>query len=725
VTAQPDTSLQKRDPEYRAIFEASSDGLVINDAETGIVLEANPAFCRMHGYDRMAGLHPSAFIHPESLQLFHKYVRSIHEGKEFRTRARDIRRDGTVFDVEVLGRGFMYQGRFALLGVVRDVTQQVRAYEVLEERVAERTREVDRRRQVAEALRDLLTVVNSQRSLDEILAQVAAQAKQLLGSQASAIYVPVREQAEELLRVGASSGLDDGYVAARVPVGMPASGMAFARRRPVGVYDVPAALAANDPEDESPQVEDRTSHLRALRLWGEWQDLSPGGNERVQRLGTFAEGFRAILAVPLAARDESYGALTLYYRDARAFGHDEVWLATAFADQAALAIQNARLHEESEQRRRELEALYQADAALHRSLRLDQVLEALVGAAIGLLGADAAALWGSDPQDPKRTIPLASRGVSAAYLQESILRSQDPAVQQMWYGHDSYATEDATKDPHFPPAWRAAFERERHLGLLSTQVSVGEQVFGTFTVVFHTPHHFVTAEKRLLSTLAQRAALAIQNARLYEQAQQTATLEERQRLARELHDAVTQTLFSTALIAEVIPNLWDIDPVEARQRLEELRRLTRGALAEMRTLLVELRPAALTELSLADLLRQLGEAAAGRTRLKIDVDADRQLGYQLPADLRVVLYRIAQEALNNTIKHAQAQRASIRLERTDDGLMLQIEDDGKGFDPALVPVGHFGVAIMRERAQGVGAVLDVASRPGAGTRVAVRCQATG
>jgi GAF domain-containing protein len=237
-------------------------------------------------------------------------------------------------------------------------------------------------------LRDLMAVVNSQRTLDEILAHIVAQASQLLGSHASAIYVPVREGGEDLLRVGASSSLDKEYVAVRVPLGMPATGLAFARRRPVAVYDIPAALSQHDSTGDTPLCEDRTSHLRAVRLWGEWEELGPRGNERVLRLGAFAEGFRAILAVPLAARAETYGALTLYYRETREFAHDEVWLATAFADQAALAIENARLHTQLEQRLREQEALYRADEQIYRSLRMDEVLEALVDVARDLLQPD-------------------------------------------------------------------------------------------------------------------------------------------------------------------------------------------------------------------------------------------------------------------------------------------------------------------------------------------------
>ena len=174
---------------YRAIFEASSDGLVISDADTGIVLAANPAFCRMHGYDQMVGLHPTVFIHPDSYHLFDAYVRAIRNGLEFRTRAQDVRRDGTIFDVEVVGRGFVYQGQFALLGVVRDMTEHVRAYHDLEERVAERTREIERRREVAEALSELLSVVNSRRALDDMLSAIMGQAARLLDSDAEALYL--------------------------------------------------------------------------------------------------------------------------------------------------------------------------------------------------------------------------------------------------------------------------------------------------------------------------------------------------------------------------------------------------------------------------------------------------------------------------------------------------------------------------------------------------------
>jgi signal transduction histidine kinase len=223
----------------------------------------------------------------------------------------------------------------------------------------------------------------------------------------------------------------------------------------------------------------------------------------------------------------------------------------------------------------------------------------------------------------------------------------------------------------------------------------------------------------------QFRAISVENARLYEQAQKLAVLEERQRLARELHDAVTQTLFSASLIAEAVPALWETDREEARSLLAELQQLSRGALAEMRTLLLELRPAAVVEANLRDLLRQLGEAAVGRTGIPVTVTVDNLC--PLPEEVHIALYRIAQEALNNVVKHARASQVEVLL-RCPAGVVrdpeqlqveLSITDDGRGFDLAHVPPDRLGLGIIRERAQAIGAVLHMESEPGRGTRITV------
>jgi PAS domain S-box-containing protein len=231
------------------------------------------------------------------------------------------------------------------------------------------------------------------------------------------------------------------------------------------------------------------------------------------------------------------------------------------------------------------------------------------------------------------------------------------------------------------------------------------------------------AEHRRL--LEQRIAertdeLNLANERLREKAAQDAVVAERSRLARDLHDAVTQTLFSTTLIADVLPDLWEMNPPEGQRRLEELRQLTRGALAEMRTLLVELRPNALTDIPLSTLLRQLTEAMIGRSRIAIQLTTEGDLpeGRKLPGDVQVGLYRIAQEALNNIVKHAKGTQAFVTL-RLGDTVRLTIADNGAGFDPGAITADHLGLRIMRERAEAIGARYSVYSEPGEGTQVSV------
>ena len=151
--------------------------------------------------------------------------------------------------------------------------------------------------------------------------------------------------------------------------------------------------------------------------------------------------------------------------------------------------------------------------------------------------------------------------------------------------------------------------------------------------------------------------------------------------------------------------------------MEELRQLTRGALAEMRTLLLELRPAALIDTPFAQLLQQLAEANTGRGSMQIKVDAEGEGA--LPEELQIGLYRIAQEALNNINKHSAAKHAEIRFRKRGSRVDLRITDDGRGFDTSSTPPGHFGLGIMRERARAIGAQLRIESRVGAGTRIDV------
>jgi two-component system nitrate/nitrite sensor histidine kinase NarX len=230
---------------------------------------------------------------------------------------------------------------------------------------------------------------------------------------------------------------------------------------------------------------------------------------------------------------------------------------------------------------------------------------------------------------------------------------------------------------------------------------------------FFTPHH-----ADLALSVANQAAITMVNAELYEQAQELAVLEERQRLARNLHDAINQSLFSAGLIAEVLPRVWDQDQELARRSLEDLRRLTRSAQAEMRALLAELRPSTLIDSDLDELLHLLGNALSGRIDVPVVVTVTGET--IIPAEVQVALYRVCQEALNNIAKHAKASRVEINLTQAETMIELSVRDDGQGFDPTQTFSGHYGLKMMRERAEAVGAHWSVTSRLGHGTEITVR-----
>jgi PAS domain S-box-containing protein len=199
---------------------------------------------------------------------------------------------------------------------------------------------------------------------------------------------------------------------------------------------------------------------------------------------------------------------------------------------------------------------------------------------------------------------------------------------------------------------------------------------------------------------------------------QLVAINERQRLARDLHDAVSQVLFSANVLAESIPRLRERNPDKAYEQLGELRQLTQGASAEMRTLLFELRPENLVNTQLEELINQLGKALQARRRIHAEVIVEKKHYHRLPEDVHVAFYRIAQESINNLARHSNATHARARLSYKPDELQLIVVDNGDGFNINHQSSG-FGLNSMRERAAGIGATLDIKSKKGIGTRVSL------
>lgn len=524
VGVDPDPALSHQLNLLHIFFERMPMGVAVFD-ENLVLRRCNPTwadFIARYSRSNAGRAVPGARLWqlaPGSRAHFEPLVEQALAGESVRQEGVPVDDGGLTTYWDVAFIPLVRDGRVSgVVEVTVDATDRVLAYRDLEERIQERTHELEQRRAVAEGLRDILAVLNSERPLGEVLEYIVAQAGRFLGTDTIALYRLDPES--QLLTVQTSCGLPQRYAEqARIPSGHGAIGLAVVRRQPVAFAGDALEQSVFDPELDE---------------------------ESLAYLGGFRDTWGSILAVPLTVAGEVYGGIALFYPERRVFMPEDYELATAFGNQAALAIENAGL----------------------------------------------------------RT-----------------------------------------------------------------------------------------------------------------QAAQTAVVAERNRLARDLHDSVTQTLFSSSLIADVLPRIWERNPDQGRARLEELRQLTRGALAEMRMLLLELRPAALLETDLRDLLRQLGEAVTGRARVPVSlaVSGDRTL----PPAVKVALYRIAQEALNNVAKHSGAGQAWIELVLLPGSVELSVRDNGSGFDRSAVGKDRLGLGIMRERAEDVGATVEIAAGPGQGTEVRV------
>jgi two-component system, sensor histidine kinase and response regulator len=221
--------------------------------------------------------------------------------------------------------------------------------------------------------------------------------------------------------------------------------------------------------------------------------------------------------------------------------------------------------------------------------------------------------------------------------------------------------------------------------------------------------------KAIEQLLAEREQLMTQER---EQRIMLAVAQERERLARDLHDSLTQTLFSINSIVEAIPRIYIKKPDKAQEYFLQLSTLTRGAMAEMRILLVELRADLLAQSRLGQLLKQLADAFSGKTNIPVQIEVDED--FVLSPEVQNAVYRIAQEALNNIDKHAHATHVVLSFVRVDNRVELRVQDNGVGFHPSEVPAGHFGIRFMYERAEQINAVLTITSNPLQGTCLILR-----
>ncbi len=260
-----------------------------------------------------------------------------------------------------------------------------------------------------------------------------------------------------------------------------------------------------------------------------------------------------------------------------------------------------------------------------------------------------------------------------------------------------------------------------HESYTGVPIYLGGDIFGGLIIERGT-FEIRDEELELLKSFADQVGLAYGNELLRTKAEEMAVVTERNRIARDLHDAITQTLFSANLIADTLTEIWTLDRKKALELITNLRQLNQSALAEMRTLLLELRPAAVVETDMYDLLEQLANILRGRAGCTVNLDVKGKC--KLPDDVHITIYRIAQEAVTNIMKHSNAGNVSIQLNCTSSNrkkraksAVLMIKDNGIGFKPEILSGSRFGLVNMRQRAVTIGADLQIQSKPDEGSCV--------
>ena len=415
--------------------------------------------------------------------------------------------------------------------------------------------------------------------------------------------------------------------------------------------------------------------------------------------------------------------------------------------QEALQLANLTLEarvkartQEIERRQRVAEGLRDILAALNSDRPIGEILDYLVAQACALLDSSACVLYRVN-QEEQRILVEASSGLPEPFLAIKSL----PLHAWRFLGHGEpgglnfdrqpYAIADLASGELDSPSVIAQAEQEAALSpavrdwrqgtvdhyraLLTVPLVIKEEFYGSLGFYYAGSRQFSDEDIRLGMSFGNQAALAIENARLRVQAEQAAILQERSRLARDLHDSVTQLLYSLTLLVEAGRRLAKSgDWARVDEALARLSQISQQAFKEMRLLVYELRPLALKRAGLVRALQQRLDTVERRAGIEATLTVDGNV--ELPARLEEELYHIAQEALNNALKHAAATTITVYILADEQRIAIEIHDDGKGLDlSAASDEGGIGLSSMRERAEKLGGALTITSTPGQGTTINV------
>jgi signal transduction histidine kinase len=418
---------------------------------------------------------------------------------------------------------------------------------------------------------------------------------------------------------------------------------------------------------------------------------------------------RSMLVVPIRLSGRVLGmALNYTLGEMYAITQEDVELASGIANSVALAVENARLYGETRQRLAESQGVQRVTTSLLRKNTLQEVLEIICNEALNLTDATESAVLLLEADGWLRVTSAVGETLSAL---DQLPLDGSLAGQAARLGEPVIFNDVASIDLDY------LRDLKIHT-LLAVPLKVESKIIGVLDVI-NKVGGFTKEDQRIISLFADQAAIVIDQTQLHQQVEQMAVMEERQRLARELHDSVTQALYSVNLYAEAARMALNAEKRGvALENLQKLREMTREAMLEMRLLVFELHPLVQEKEGLIAALQARLAAVENRSGLKTEIKTEGKI--QLPIPIEKELYRIAQEGLNNVVKHAQARNIRINVKYSDTSVCLEIWDDGTGFDmQAARESGGMGLRGIEERVRKIGGTLAIESSPKTGTKLTV------
>ena len=373
-----------------------------------------------------------------------------------------------------------------------------------------------------------------------------------------------------------------------------------------------------------------------------------------------------------------------------------------------------------QKRTEELEALYSGDERIIRAMTLDQVFRAIVEVAVKMLHADRGIVFVWDEKQSK-VVPRVSHGFMSETLKVLHYEKGEGMVGKVLETGEPLIAPEIDLAA-LRPDIRAAIVAEGIHSLVHLPIKVNEQTIGVFNVSFTRPEAITEDTARLFTALVQRAALSVENMKLFEQTKELAVVEERNRVARDLHDSAKQKAFAALAQLGAVNGILKKDPSNAWSHLMEAENLVYEVIQELTFLIQEMYPMALKEKGLATTLREYVFEWENRNGVMINLDIENPR--RLDLEMEQAIYRMTQEALANVARHSQSDKVDVSLKYNDDCVAVTVEDNGQGFD-VQHRSGGMGLRIIKERAESLGGQACIESEPGVGTKVVITAPLNG